>query len=61
MYIGKGHTYQKEVAEAVTQGLRTAFWSRSPPWSICSAISTTPTQCMADMLHIIHHFGGVGT
>ena len=60
MYIGKGNAYMHDVVDAVTRGsIRTAFWSRNPLWSICSATSTTRLSAMADMLHIIHQFGGV--
>ena len=40
-------------------GHKDGVLEQKPTWSTCSAISTTPPQCMADMLHIIHHFGGV--
>ena len=59
MYIGKGHTYQKEVAEAVTQGHKDGVLEQKPTLINLQCDIDHPTQCMADMLHIIHHFGGV--
>ena len=59
MYIGKGHTYQKEVAEAVAQGRRDGVLEQKPTLVNLQCDIDHPTQCMADMLHIIHEFGGV--
>ena len=59
MYIGKGHTYQKEVAEAVTQGHGAGVLEQKPTLVNLQCDIDHPTQCMADMLHIIHEFGGV--
>ena len=59
MYIGKGHTYQKEVAEAVTQGHKDGVLEQKPTLVNLQCDIDHPTQCMADMLHIIHEFGGV--
>ena len=59
MYIGKGHTYQKEVAEAVTQGHKDGVLEQKPTLVNLQCDIDHPTQCMADMLHIINHFGGV--
>ncbi len=59
MYIGKGHTYQKEVVEAVTQGHKDGVLEQKPTLVNLQCDIDHPTQCMADMLHIIHAFGGV--
>ena len=59
MYIGKGHTYQKEVVEAVTQGHEDGVLEQKPTLVNLQCDIDHPTQCMADMLHIIHEFGGV--
>ena len=59
MYIGKGHTYQKEVVEAVTQGHKDGVLEQKPTLVNLQCDIDHPTQAMADMLHIIHHFGGV--
>ena len=52
MYIGKGHTYQKEVAEAVTQGHKDGVLEQKPTLVNLQCDIDHPTQCMADMLHI---------
>ena len=59
MYIGKGHTYQKEVVEAVTEGFKDGVLEQKPTLVNLQCDIDHPTQCMADMLHIINHFGGV--
>ena len=59
MYIGKGHAYMKEVAGAVEQGHRDGVLEQRPTLVNLQCDIDHPTQCMADMLHIIHHFGGV--
>ena len=59
MYIGKGHTYQKSVVEAVTEGYKDGVLEQKPTLVNLQCDIDHPTQCMADMLHIIHEFGGV--
>ena len=59
MYIGKGHTYQKEVVDAVTQGHKDGVLEQKPTLVNLQCDIDHPTQAMADMLHIIHEFGGV--
>ena len=59
MYIGKGHTYQKEVVDAVTQGHKDGVLEQKPTLVNLQCDIDHPTQCMADALHLIHHFGGV--
>ncbi len=59
MYIGKGHTYQKEVAQAVTEGHNDKVLEQKPTLVNLQCDIDHPTQCMADMLHIINYFGGV--
>ena len=59
MYIGKGHTYQKSVVEAVTEGYKDGVLEQKPTLVNLQCDIDHPTQCMADMLHIINHFGGV--
>ncbi len=59
MYIGKGHTYQKAVSEAVRQGHEDGVLEQIPTLVNLQCDIDHPTQCMADMLHIIHEFGGV--
>lgn len=59
MYIGKGHTYQKQVADAVKEGYEDGVLEQKPTLVNLQCDIDHPTQCMADMLHIIHEFGGV--
>ena len=59
MYIGKGHTYQQSVAEAVEEGYNDGVLEQRPTLVNLQCDIDHPTQTMADMLHVIHHFGGV--
>ena len=59
MYIGKGNTYMREVAQAVQQGFEEGVLEQRPTLVNLQCDIDHPTQAMADMLHIIHHFGGV--
>ena len=59
MYIGKGNAYMHEVASAVAQGHKDGVLEQKPTLVNLQCDIDHPTQCMADMLHIIHHFGGV--
>jgi len=60
MYIGKGNAYMREVAAAVAQGYEDGVLEQRPTLVNLQCDIDHPTQAMADMLHIIHHFGGVG-
>ncbi|MDD3996371.1 MAG: knotted carbamoyltransferase YgeW [Sphaerochaetaceae bacterium] len=59
MYIGKGHTYMKEVASAVQEGYDDGVLEQRPTLVNLQCDIDHPTQTMADMLHVINHFGGV--
>ncbi len=59
MFIGKGHTYQKEVAKAVEEGQKDGILEQRPTIVNLQCDIDHPTQSMSDMLHIIHEFGGV--
>ena len=59
MYIGKGNTYMREVAEAVKQGHLEGVLEQRPTLINLQCDIDHPTQTMADMLHLINHFGGV--
>ena len=59
MYIGKGHTYMLEVAEAVKQGFLEGVLEQRPTLVNLQCDIDHPTQSMADMLHLINTFGGV--
>ncbi|MDO5702637.1 MAG: knotted carbamoyltransferase YgeW, partial [Lachnospiraceae bacterium] len=59
MYIGKGNKYMHDVVNAVTEGHRDGVLEQKPTLVNLQCDIDHPTQCMADMLHIIHEFGGV--
>ena len=59
MYIGKGNAYMHEFMDAVTQGHKDGVLEQKPTLVNLQCDIDHPTQCMADMLHIIHYFGGV--
>lgn len=59
MYIGKGHTFQKNVAEYVDEGYRDGVLEQRPTIVNLQCDIDHPTQIMADTLHIIHEFGGI--
>jgi len=59
MYIGKGNTYMHTVADAVKEGHKDGVLEQKPTLVNLQCDIDHPTQAMADMLHIIHEFGGV--
>jgi len=59
MYIGEGHKYQKTFMDALEEGYRDGILEQRPTLVNLQCDVDHPTQCMADMLHIIHYFGGV--
>ncbi len=59
MYIGKGNKYMHDVVDAVSAGYRDGVLEQKPTLVNLQCDIDHPTQAMADMLHLIHHFGGV--
>lgn len=59
MYIGKGHTYQKAVAEYVEEGFNDGVLEQRPTIVNLQCDIDHPTQTMADALHLINEFGGI--
>lgn len=59
MYIGKGHAYMVEVAQAVKQGYLEGVLEQRPTLVNLQCDIDHPTQSMADMLHLINTFGGI--
>ena len=59
MYIGKGHTYMKSVAEYVEEGFNQGILPTRPTLVNLQCDIDHPTQSLADFMHLIHHFGGV--
>jgi len=58
MYIGKGNAYMRAVSHAVEEGYKDGVLEQRPTLVNLQCDIDHPTQVMADMLHIIHHFGG---
>ena len=58
MYIGRGNTYMREVAGAVSQGHGAAILEQRPTLVNLQCDIDHPTQSMADALHLIRFFGG---
>jgi hypothetical protein len=59
MYIGKGHTYQKNVSEYVKEGYEDGVLEQRPTVVNLQCDIDHPTQLMSDTLHIIHELGGI--
>ncbi|MGF7142211.1 knotted carbamoyltransferase YgeW [Anaerotaenia torta] len=59
MYIGKGNAYMHEVSDAVKAGNKDGILEQRPTLVNLQCDIDHPTQSMADMLHIIHEFGGI--
>lgn len=59
MYIGKGNAYMREVSESVQQGYLEGVLEQRPTLINLQCDIDHPTQTMADMLHLINHFGGI--
>lgn len=58
MYIGKGNAYMREVSAAVREGFHDGVLPARPALVNLQCDIDHPTQAMADMLHLINHFGG---
>lgn len=59
MYIGKGNTYMREFMQSLVEGNKDGILEQRPTLVNLQCDIDHPTQSMADMLHIIHEFGGV--
>ena len=59
MYIGKGHTYMLNVAEAVEQAFKDRVLEQRPTVVNLQCDIDHPTQSMADLLHVVTELGGV--
>ncbi|MDL2238302.1 knotted carbamoyltransferase YgeW [Christensenellaceae bacterium OttesenSCG-928-K19] len=59
MYIGKGNAYMREVSQAVQDGYKDGVLEQRPTLVNLQCDIDHPTQSMADMLHLIHEFGGI--
>jgi knotted carbamoyltransferase YgeW len=59
MYIGKGNAYMRAVSKAVREGFADGNLEQCPALVNLQCDIDHPTQTMADMNHIIRHFGGI--
>ncbi len=59
LYIGKGHTYMKAVADAVEKGFLEGVLEQRPSLINLQCDIDHPTQAMADLAHLVSHFGGI--
>jgi len=59
MFIGEGHKYMKTFMDALDEGYKEGILEQRPTLVNLQCDVDHPTQCMADMLHLIHEFGGV--
>ncbi len=57
MYIGKGNTYMRQVAEAVQAGYDAGILEQRPTLVNLQCDIDHPTQSMADAMHLIKYFG----
>ncbi len=59
MYIGKGHTYMTDFAAYVQEGYDSGVLEQRPTLVSLQCDIDHPTQSTADLLHLIHTFGGL--
>ena len=59
MFLGKGHTYMLEVAEALDDGFANGVLPCRPTIVNLQCDIDHPTQAMADLLHLKTHFGSL--
>ena len=59
MYLGAGHTYMLEMAEALDEGYRKGVLPRRPGIINLQCDIDHPTQSMADLLHLKKYFGSL--
>jgi len=58
LYIGRGHAYMLGVAGAVEQAHRDGVLAQRPAVINLQCDIDHPTQTMADLAHLVEHFGG---
>ncbi len=58
MFIGKGHTYMREVAQALDDGYKNGVLNQRPAIVNLQCDLDHPTQSMSDLLFIKNYFGG---
>lgn len=58
MFIGKGNKYMHKVSQSVQEGYKAGILGQRPTLVNLQCDIDHPTQCMADLLQLIHYFGG---
>ncbi|AKA67358.1 knotted carbamoyltransferase YgeW [Clostridium scatologenes] len=58
MFIGRGNKYMHKVSESVQEGYKSGILGQRPTLVNLQSDIDHPTQCMADLLQLIHYFGG---
>jgi knotted carbamoyltransferase YgeW len=59
MYLGEGNTYMREVAQAVQEGFEQGVLHQRPSVINLQCDIDHPTQTMADLMQLKHHFGSL--
>lgn len=59
MFLGRGHTYMKEVSASVEESFEEGVLAQRPSVLNLQCDLDHPTQSMADLCHLVDHFGGV--
>jgi knotted carbamoyltransferase YgeW len=59
IFLGQGHAYMLQVAEAVREGHREGILPSLPTVVNLQCDLDHPTQSLADLLHLARHFGGL--
>jgi knotted carbamoyltransferase YgeW len=59
MFLGEGHTYMKEVGEALDDGYRNGVLPQRPGIVNLQCDIDHPTQSMADLMHLANYYGGL--
>lgn len=58
IFLGEGDKYQREVAQALTEGYNEGVLEQRPGVINLQSDIDHPTQSMADLMHLVDHFGG---
>ena len=59
MYLGAGETYMREFGDALTDGFKQGVLPSRPTIVNLQSDVDHPTQSMADLQHLVKHFGGL--
>ncbi|MFZ2781327.1 MAG: knotted carbamoyltransferase YgeW, partial [Rectinemataceae bacterium] len=59
IYLGEGDKYQREFAKSLDDGVAAGVLPDRPTIVNLQSDLDHPTQAMADILHLAHHFGGI--